>query len=162
MITAQCVSTIEVLQLQLPAKTLASFRSEAGTCDMFAEDRQRYPVFSVHPRDQLPIPPSLHVVFPETEDSVTTHRGSTDCQGSGKCGSASHGPSSGCHKGPPPASAELVAVTPGRELRPQRIPDAYQLQSFTRMRKPDIRGTDSLPGVAEQPLTLFHSFPAFL
>lgn len=58
-----------------------------------------------------------------------------------------------------PPTPKLIAVAPGRELRPQRRPDAHELRPVRHAREPDIIGRRAQPRAAEQPLGLLDRLP---
>src|SRR5690606_33943933 len=63
------------------------------------------------------------------------------------------------YRAPAPA-AELVAVAPGRELRPLRRAHTHQLQPLAEPRESDVVRGDTHPRVAEGPLAGLDGLPA--
>ena len=59
------------------------------------------------------------------------------------------------------ARPELVAVPPGGELGPWRLPDPHQIQPLLVARKADVLCRDPNTGLAEDSLAGLNRFPAF-
>src|SRR4051794_25935896 len=61
-----------------------------------------------------------------------------------------------------PATAELVAVTPRRQLGPLRRADANELEAFPDARQSDVVSRHPQAGVTEQALAFLDRLPALL
>ena len=60
------------------------------------------------------------------------------------------------------AAAELIAVAPGRELGPERISDAHELQPLEQASEPDVLAGDALARLAKAALAVLDRLPALL
>src|SRR6185312_13667235 len=59
-----------------------------------------------------------------------------------------------------PAPAELIAVAPRREFRPERLADAHQRRTVAKLRQPDVVGRHTTSRVTKQSLGSLDSLPA--
>jgi hypothetical protein len=63
---------------------------------------------------------------------------------------------------PSAAASELIAVSPGRQLRPLRLADPNERRSFAQPSHADIVSGHAQPAGAKRPFTLLDRLPSFV
>ena len=99
-------------------------------------------------------PPRLREHPPESADADAGHRAADDERPKRRDATAREQQLS---SSPPP---ELIAVSPRRELRPQRLTDPNERQPVAQLGEPDVVGRDAPARVAVELLRVLDRFPA--